>query len=212
MNHTLLLIRHAETPYNVDPTYIGGQSNWLPLTETGETQPRHAAEYVRAEYEGQVVCWDTSPAVRAVRTGEMILTELGIDLQSQLDARLLEMSQGEAEGKRRSLIWTRQQRERAAQQGWEFRLRGGESANDVARRMFGYLSEWAQRERQPGVTIATTHGMAIRWLIGQLQGMSHFESWQTDVPNCSVTTVSLEDGDVIVKEVARDVVREGTSA
>ncbi len=208
----LLFLRHGETPYNVEQrenspySKVGGRSNWLPLNDTGVEQAQRAAEYFTKEGV-RFDAWYSSPALRAVTTGAIVLDTLNFDLKPEILDDLQEMGQGDAEGEFRDIIWTPENSQQAQDQGMSFKLPNGESLGDVAERKFA-VTQALVKEHKDDIVLVTGHGMAIRCLAAYINGWDRDQILACSTPNCSLTSISEKDGQLVVNYFAKDIIGE----
>lgn len=212
-SHQLYLIRHAESAKNLERHLIGGRSNETPLTPTGVAQARICGGYLlsRAVEPDEI---HASPAVRTLATAEGVLDAMGLrHMPIRVDDRLQELSQGECEGMLRDDVYTPEVLAQIDRQQMSFRLRGGESMNDVAERMRDWLVEWTDRHRQgpPTTALIFTHGLAKRCLLGLMLGWDHGTIYRTEIPNASVTELVYGARGWEIGAIAVDAVRLGGS-
>lgn len=203
----LYLVRHPESALNANASLVGGRSNSTPVTERGVEQARRFAAVFSSQYP-RPDAYYSSPAVRT-----KALLDIYNDTTEQhngyfIDNDLQEMSQGQAEGKPRTEIYTPETLERIAKKQHDFALQDGESLNMVADRMLS----WAYRteKRHPnGVVLVATHGQSIRASVGRLLGWTHYETTidpehQTD--NVSLTHITVENGVATVNFWGKDII------
>ena len=123
-------VRHGESTYNAEGR-LQGQSDRPVLSERGRRQSAAAAEALAAF---PVEAIYSSPLSRARQTAEIIAGRLGLEIRS--DPRLKEIDVGVFEDRLRSELAAVYPKELAR---WvsgdaEFRIPGGESRRDLARR------------------------------------------------------------------------------
>jgi len=123
-------VRHGESTYNAEGR-LQGQSDRPVLSERGRRQSAAAAEALAAF---PVETIYSSPLSRARQTAEIIAGRLGLEIRS--DPRLKEIDVGVFEDRLRSELAAVYPKELAR---WvsgdaEFRIPGGESRRDLARR------------------------------------------------------------------------------
>lgn len=210
MPNRLLFLRHASTPYNESRALVGGRSNHLPLSETGLGQPAVAARYFR-EKDLRPDQWISSPAVRTVTTGLLLLNELNMTLSPTLEPRIQEMSQGVAEGQPRALVWNKERSEAAVSGGMDFRLKGGESPRETTDRMVDFVREKSKEEDREENILVTCHGLSSAWMVGHYLGWDREEVLERvhEIKNCSLTSLLVARGEVVVEYFARDLLEEG---
>jgi len=153
MLEQLILVRHGETVHNV--AGIAQGSNDSALSENGLAQVRSLAARLRNAGANALY---SSPLGRALSTAQTIAEAVGLEVITIEELR--EMSYGRWEG--RSFLDVRREDEPAYQR-WiadpEARCPGGESHNDLLRRM---QRAFETIERGGSRAIAVTHGTAIR--------------------------------------------------
>lgn len=190
---TVYLIRHAESEGNVNHHLIGGQSNHLPLTVRGQAQ----AQRLGARLQREAYHFDrfyASPAVRAQATAATVAAAIGYPPAAiRTDARLLEISQGEWEGKVRREIFTEARQAEIATQPLDFTAPGGESPRQVADRMEAWLQEAIAGA--DGLHLAAlSHGFAIKCLVGRLFGVDPLRARYLVTHNTSLTVLQYTPG------------------
>jgi probable phosphoglycerate mutase len=138
---TVVLTRHGLTDRSVPEQYLG-QHIEASLTEEGRAAARALGERLRGVAFGRVV---SSPLARAVETAHLVAPALEVTT----DPRLAEVDYGDWEG---LTIPEIEARFTEARRSWEadpagFAIPGGESGEDVARRVRSFLEEHIE---QPG--------------------------------------------------------------
>ena len=161
-DHTLYLLRHGETEFNVECRLQGQQDS--PLTPRGQAQARgHGAllkTLIDEPADWRVVA---SPLGRTMATARLACVELGLpETAIATDPRLMEIAYGVWEGLTYDDIETRYQDEWAARERdrWGFVVPGGESYAMVAARVATFLDEIEHN------TIVVSHGGTGRVLRG----------------------------------------------
>jgi len=166
----LWLVRHGETDWNRRGLYQGQED--IPLNETGLAQARRtAADLAARAGAGQAfAALYCSPLRRARQTAEACAAGLGLEVR--IDARLREIHQGERQGADYAEVvarfheWVR----KAPEEGWKERAPGGESVEDVARRMAEAADDYATAH--PGAAVLVfSHGLALATLVCQARGL-----------------------------------------
>ena len=160
--HTLYLLRHGETEFNIENRLQGQQDS--PLTSRGRDQARgHGA--LLATLIDEPAAWRVvaSPLGRTLDTARLACAELGLpETAIETDPRLMEIAYGVWEGLTYDEIETRYQDEWAARERdrWGFVVPSGESYEMVAARVAAFLGE------SQGNTIVVSHGGTGRVLRG----------------------------------------------
>lgn len=190
------LFRHAESEMNVvQPTVIGGRSGWCELTPTGVEQSR-ALGLALASAGLQADRVVTSSTVRAQQTARYCLDALGrLDLplrRIEVSPALDELSQGEWENRSRQEVYTPEMLEQIERTHWYFRPPGGESQDDLFRRVFSWLVHevLARPERYVWVFC---HGLVIKVLITGLFGLERRNAWKLPIDNVSMTWIAHDE-------------------
>jgi broad specificity phosphatase PhoE len=155
---TLVLVRHGETPANLERVWHG--STDTPLSERGLAQARHVAERLAAS-EPRPSFLYTSPLQRAVHTAREIGGVLG--LAPQVDAELSEYALGSWEGRsyrellEREDFWGRIARDP------DFAPEGGESVRQVAERFARAVARCGGSPPATPARAASWFPTAVRW-------------------------------------------------
>lgn len=184
----ILIIRHAETPYNATRDTIGGRTNSLPLSGHGERQALECGLAIARQNAAMGLPVDAiycSPAVRTRRTLELIREGAPYlkGVPAFYDERLLELSRGEWEGLPAAQIITPWMKERMNADNWHFKAPGGESQWEVEQRMLSILSE-ILRKHPSGRILIIAHGNAIRCLLRGITGNDPKYTHGIAVENC----------------------------
>ncbi len=201
----IYLARHPETTHNIDLSIVSGRSNDILLTERGVEQARDFATAFSLNYPVPDILF-TSPAIRTKTLLDIYLQRTGLDKTYIIDDSLQEMSQGIAEGKDPTTIYTPDVLERIDTELFDFKLPEGESLNEVADRMLDWV--WRTHYQFPDKKIlAATHGQAIRALIGHLIGWDHYQTTRDPAnatPNVSLTHLSVTDRTITLHQFAKE--------
>ncbi len=189
-------IRHAESETNLDLTHVAGQSNWAKLTENGIAQAKALGKRLKSIRFDAVY---SSPAARAKQTAEYCLRSMGADYHVNLEPRLLEIDQGDWQGRPRDEIYNREDVVKGlAKDCWHF-IPGdnvkGESQAAVAKRM----RDWLEGLKD-GRIAAFSHGVAIKFLLADLFDRDKRTAYRTPIDNTSITIVRYDDKYSLVLE------------
>ncbi len=193
----LYLIRHAETVMNTNPHLIGGRSNETELTAEGIEQSKRLGRYFLSNQIFPVHVY-SSPAVRTLKTAEYALTEMSLDVTPLVCDSLQELSQGYAEGNLRSAVYTDTVLSEISRLGKDFKLPGGESMNEVGKRMHGWVQETFDENSTgegPERNFVFTHGGTIKYFASHLLNWSHEQTFKTAVENASISLFIRKDGE-----------------
>lgn len=195
----IYLIRHVESALNLQEHIICGRSNDCPISEEiGAAQGQELGRALRDQdlFPDRVF---TSPAVRAMTTAQLVLGELGVDVEPVVHDGLQEMDQGEWTGRNRREIYTDDVIAQINERPKDFKGPGAESMNDVELRMYeGWLadalSDTTQAGDRPENIFAFGHGLAIRCLVGHIERWPRERILKTHTPNASVTMIAQRAG------------------
>lgn len=151
----IVLVRHAETEWSLAGRHTGRTD--LPLTDGGRKKARQMAERLAGRRFATVL---TSPLARARQTCEIA----GYGDVAEVRGELTEWDYGDYEGLTTAEI-------REARPGWILwndGVPGGESPEDVSRRVDGVVEELSG-EHQGGDVAVFAHGhslraLAVRWI------------------------------------------------
>lgn len=179
----LIFVRHGETDGNKDGI-LQGQSYDVGLNEAGIQQVKDLIP------ELEKLSFDlifASPLKRARETGEIIGNHF--DVPIELDDGLMERDYGSIGGRN----WIEVSKElnmsrddfRATQSSdkYDYRIYGGESAEDVKRRVLNFLERVKENYPDKKILVAT-HGGIIRWM-HQFYSEEPYDSTKK-LPNASV--------------------------
>jgi broad specificity phosphatase PhoE len=165
---TLYYVRHGLTDWNIEGRLQGG--NDIPLNNRGRAQAAQCATilsdlFARDGRSAGELHYVSSPLVRASETMDIVRKGLGLAPDGYVrEPRLKEIAFGEWEGLTYLDVLHRDKDivQRRESGKWLFRPPGGETYEDVARR----VGEWyATLDRD---AVVTAHGGTARALIGHL--------------------------------------------
>lgn len=203
--HTVDFVRHAHSFMNAAqedpniPPFIGGRQNDVDLDGLGEREATEFGEDARRQGFVPTLIY-CSPANRTLQTHWFSADAMGIDPQTAtVDDRLQELEQGEWTNQSRSLY--EQHAEAMKLLGSDFTPPGGESMNDVAKRIMDFLGSLAvvlDNADTSQRVLVHTHGVAIKTLLASLLGWSHDQAYKTEIANVSRTRLIRSAGKWVV--------------
>jgi probable phosphoglycerate mutase len=185
----LYLFRHGQTTANADRRYVGGQSLEAKLSPKGIKQAiALGQELSRNNVEFDQIY--TSTANRTIETLRHVLPDMpNVDFFGA-HPELLEMDQGEWEGRLRSEVYTPEVMEKIKGDPFHFKAPGGESKEELGNRIDKWMCEYLIQCNPPNSTVKVAifgHGFAIKsWL----QKVMQFNSdllYMMPIHNCSIT-------------------------
>jgi alpha-ribazole phosphatase len=182
----LILIRHGETRWNAIQKYQGHTD--IPLNDRGRQQAARLAEHLKATEQVEAVY--CSDLLRAHETAAIVARPFQIEPVS--DSRLREFHFGNWEGLTFNQVYAsyREEFEQWFNNPEDFRVPGGESFSDLARRSLEAIEDVCKKHA--GTTLIITHGGVIKVMLCQLQSISN--PWQETVPPGSLTEINLVAG------------------
>ena len=144
----------------------------------------------------------SSTARRTLETALNVGLELGFSREDILQTpELLELDQGEWEGKLRDEIYTPERLRLINGDNWNFTPPGGESQRDVEERVLGWINNNLVSRYSQGITAGIfTHGFAIKCLLRGVMEFSPSITYRLDIDNTSVTRLKYsENGWSVIK-------------
>jgi probable phosphoglycerate mutase len=185
---TLYVVRHGETPWNVEGRYQGQLDP--PLNENGRQQAEATAHKLAALGFEAIY---SSDLARARQTAEALAEKAGLPVQ--LDPRLREIDQGKWQG---VLIGDIRAGWPGEIEGWESRPwecppPGGESLQQMQARMFAAVDEIIARHPEGKVAIFS-HKLPIALLKIRWQGHPAEEIWSLLPANGAWEVFEIETG------------------
>lgn len=185
----LWLIRHGETPWNLEGRFQGHLD--VHLSPTGLHQAYRVAERLSASgnFFGGLYSSDLQ---RATLTAKPIGEALG--LPTIHDERIREIYAGCLQGLLRSEIDSRYPEFREAVQAdpWQTPRPGGESMADVASRVQSFLEDLPE-----GRSIIVTHGGVIRAALKLVVGLDERVWRKFQIGNTSITRLLYPEGTAV---------------
>lgn len=196
----IYLVRHSETDWNKIGR-LQGQSD-VPLNEHGIRLARETAAALKSvPFEAAF----SSPLGRAMETARIIMGDRNIPLQT--DDRLMEMNFGVME--KMDFVTAKKD---AAHPMYNFFFapaayippEKAESFQQLYDRSGEFLREQIlSLEGKYETVLITGHGAMNRSIVNPLAGVPLEDFWRIHLPNCAVSLLSLEDGNLTVLEESR---------
>jgi probable phosphoglycerate mutase len=184
-NTVLMLVRHGETPANLEGIWHGSIDT--PLTPRGLLQAERVAAHVAAQFPDVAAVY-ASHLQRARRTALAIAeaTRLAV----RVDAGLGEYHLGTWEGKTYRELFRQQRLLECIRDDPDFAPHGGESPRQVAERIRDSLRRIADAHRGERVVVVT-HGGALSIGLGLILD-GDYREWKRVMGNCAVTELVLD--------------------
>ena len=183
----LVLVRHGVTDWNRDGRFQGHLDP--PLSDAGRREAVLVATRLAADPSLRPARVISSTLDRALRTAEAIGSATGVAVEP--DARLIEIGQGEWEGRTHAeLEASDADRYRAWLEADGIRQPpGGEPIDAAAARVRTVLDEGLRDDRWPACMVS--HGGTLRILAHALFGLGDASILALDVDNASISAVEL---------------------
>jgi broad specificity phosphatase PhoE len=158
-------VRHGQTEYNKHG-FVTGQMD-ASLIEEGVEQAKKTLLEISNDYKELY----SSDLLRCKQTAEILNQKL--NLQIQYDPRLRERDFGSLAGKKFSeMDNTGKMKEKDKNQQYDYRPYGGESVEDVKKRVFAFIEEIKNNAKDKKILVVTSGGI-IRLLHNILNGEVH---------------------------------------
>ncbi len=196
----LYLFRHGETDWN-RARRLQGQSD-IPLNEFGRELAEKTADALRD------ITFDrafSSPLGRAVETARILLGARNVPLTT--DKRLMEINFGDCEGRGFD-----EAKKDPGHPLYNFFCQpqdyvppaGGETFQAAAARSLAFLQEQIlPLEGRCETILITAHGALNRCILNTITEAPLERFWQTALPNCAASILSLENGRFRIIEESR---------
>ncbi len=190
----LYLIRHAESEMNRLNHLIRGRSNNPSLSEAGIVQARRLGNRLKnAEVKFDRVY--SSKAERAYDTACIVSKIVGYSLDRiVLSEDLLELDQGDWEGKLRCDIYSLDVLAKINSDNWNFKPPNGESQRDVEERMMKWVQEnLLYHYKEELIAGVFTHGLAIKCFLRGIMSFDPKITYKIDLENTSITRLKYSE-------------------
>jgi broad specificity phosphatase PhoE len=186
----LVVVRHGVTDWNREGRFQGHLDP--PLSDHGRHQADLAGRRIAADPDLRAHRVVSSSLGRALETAEIIARALSVPVDA--DDRLIEIGQGEWEGRTHDEISTTDGARYAA---WRNapgvrQPPGGEPIADAAVRVQSALDDLVARG--PGTVCVVSHGGTMRLLARMILDLGDDASWALDVDNASIGVATLHEG------------------
>ena len=177
----LILLRHGQSQWNLENRFTG----WIdvPLSPTGEDEARAAGEKLRGRHIDKLY---TSVLRRAVDTATLALEAAGTTVPvTERDAALNERMYGDLQGLNKAEAAKRfgDAQIKLWRRSYDVRPPGGESLADTAERVLPYWESHILPDLKVGRDVlVVAHGNSLRALVMHLDGLSHAEVLELEIP------------------------------
>ena len=177
----LILLRHGQSQWNLENRFTG----WVdvPLSPKGEDEARAAGEQLRGRHIDKLY---TSVLRRAVDTATLTLEAAGMTVPvTERDAALNERMYGDLQGLNKAEAAKRfgDAQVKLWRRSYDVRPPGGESLADTAARVLPYWESHILPDLKAGRDVlVVAHGNSLRALVMHLDGLSHAEVLELEIP------------------------------
>lgn len=173
----LIMVRHGESEGNAIRRFT--TSGEAKITERGRAQAREAAHRIKRRFQPSLVI--ASTFARARETGLIIAAELGIPIEYEAEFR--EQSLGALAGQPYESVASDPTFD--PKRPWAWRAPGGESHEDVLRRVAPVLDRVVLRHPEDEIVIVS-HGGVMRSVWAHVTG-----GWENAFvpPNCGIVLI-----------------------
>ena len=177
----LILLRHGQSQWNLENRFTG----WVdvPLSPKGEDEARAAGEKLHGRHIDKLY---TSVLRRAVDTATLALEAAGTTVPvTERDAALNERMYGDLQGLNKAEAAKRfgDAQIKLWRRSYDVRPPGGESLADTAARVLPYWESHILPDLKAGRDVlVVAHGNSLRALVMHLDGLSHAEVLELEIP------------------------------
>jgi len=168
MKNTYFLLRHGETIYQTKKrkiVYPRPEASQVKLTKKGEQQIKRAAKFLKKKHIDAIYASDI---FRTRQTAKIVAKAIGIKVI--LDSRLRDINLGVYHGSKKDEFY--RDFPRNAKTRFSQRPKGGESWNDVKRRMKNFVREIDGKHKNKNILIIS-HGDPLWILEGAMKGLNN---------------------------------------
>lgn len=187
----LLLVRHGVTDWNREGRFQGHLDP--PLADDGRAEAERLGERLAADEALRPTRIVASTLTRARHTAEAIGSRIGVEVET--DRRLMEIGQGEWEGRTHDELAVNDAERYEAWRS-DTRIRqppGGETVEDAWGRVAALVAE-LDAEADAGTVCLVSHGGTLRVLARVLFGGDIDAPWSFDVDNASLSVCGALEG------------------
>lgn len=174
----LYVTRHGQTQWNLENKILGRTD--LPLNETGREQAKILAQKAVNLNPDLII---SSPMLRARETAQAAADRCGVPVR--LDSRLIEQDFGIYEGQHHKVPDYLENKRQ-----FTYRYPGGESAFDLAHRVYSFLDE-LKAECPAERVLVVCHRGVCRVIRSYFEDMANEEYLQYAEENCAVRIYEL---------------------
>jgi len=187
-------IRHAESEKNLNRRQIGGRSLYTPLTKTGIIQSWQLAK----RFNEDNIVFDeiyASTAMRTSETAKIVAGDIYFPLEKIIYSDdILELDQGEWEGRLKSEIYTTERVTEINKDNWNYKAPGGESQRETEERKLKWVDETFLHRYQENIRVAVfDHGLGIKCMLRGIMKFDPGMTYKIVLDNTSITQLQYND-------------------
>lgn len=134
----------------------------------------------------------SSTANRTGTTLEILRQQYEISDNISFSDEILELDQGEWQGRLRAEIYTAKQEAIIRANQWQFRPPGGETQKEVEERMLNFIKNHIIEPYSEGRFLLVGHGAAFKCLLRGILGLSSGMAYRLAVDNASLTKLRYD--------------------
>ncbi|HEX2221838.1 MAG TPA: histidine phosphatase family protein [Candidatus Limnocylindria bacterium] len=192
MTRRLLLVRHGVTDWNREGRFQGHRDPGL--SGEGRREAALLAGRLAAVDRDRPARVVSSSLRRALETAAAITAGLGGPVAPEAEPRLMEIGQGDWEGRTHAELATDDAARYAAWRRAHGREQppGGEPLAAVSARLEAALEDLLAGDAWPACLVS--HGGTLRLMAEQILGLSRERAWTLDVDNASLSVLAEADG------------------
>ena len=188
MKHTMLLIRHGQTTWNVQHR-LPGQLSRIELTATGREQAERLGEALTVLPLSAII---SSPLERAVETAQYLAWGRGITIQCEPD--LMDIELGHWPGQVFDDLATHDPAWKAFVRNPTVAPRDVETFPELEQRVVAAVERWLQHDATGTSSAFVAHADVIKLLIAHSTGLEAGRARSLLIDNASVSVVELKAG------------------
>ncbi len=191
----LIIVRHAESEWNPVGRYQGLLDP--ELSERGKKQAEVLSEELKKENIARVY---SSPLKRTYETARVIARKLGVPLERE--ERIIEIDHGKWSGLLVEEVKRKypEEFELWLKEPHSIKFEGGESLEDVYRRVSDFLKDLKEKHENETVVVVS-HTVPIRCMFCALLGVDLSKFWSFGCDNASYSVILMEDGRNIIQKL-----------
>lgn len=189
----IYFLRHGESVNNpMEHQLISGVDYDTPLSTLGRQQAKQLAATIALQSISSIDAVYVSPTLRTRQTLALLDTApLIANSPHVIDERIIELSQGTAEGKPRQQVYIPTVIQQRDKLGKDFAFPGGESMNQAALRLGNWIADIRQTHDENATIFAISHAMLLRSYVSYLCNWTMQQTLENTLENCHAVELSI---------------------